>query len=165
MVSGSEGLVVIENFEAWKKSIKELDKGLARELNKGLKSVGHIVASKAADIAESKGLHKTGELVNLLRLPGVGQATTVTKSAVIVKAKAMRPVPATHRNFRDGRGASRYSGKPFNYPSVYEYGKRGAGTGVGPRAFLAPGLAATQGKVMHAMEEVIAETVRKAGFK
>ena len=152
-------LVVVENFGAWKKSIKALDVNLHKELRAGLKEAGHIVGVDAASIAESKFKHNTAKgIAALLRETGaVGiQANTVT-----VTSKAKRKAkPATHPR---RVASSRYRGKDFAYPSVWEYGGRGEGT-TGPKAFLAPGLEKALPAVTEEFGKVIDETIRKAGF-
>ena len=152
-------LVVVENFGAWKKSIKALDVNLHKELRAGLKEAGHIVGVDAASIAESKFKHNTAKgIAALLRESG---AVGIQANSVTVASKAKRPASPGNRPRNGGR--SRYADQPFAYPAVWEYGGRGEGT-TGPKAFLAPGLEKALPAVTEEFGKVLDETIRKAGF-
>ena len=144
----TDQLVVVENFSQWRKAVKELDAGLDKELKAGLKAIGSKVTTKAQAEAGAKGLVKTGELIRKI-------SPSVTQKGVAIVSKAKRPASSGKR------GASRYAGKPFPYPMVYEYGGRG---GSGSRAFLAPAVQKSSQLIMSELEKVIETTASKAGF-
>ena len=148
----TDQLVVVENFTQWRKAVKELDAGLDKELKAGLKSIGSKVTTKAQAEAARKGLVKTGELVRKI-------SPSVTQKGVAIVSKAKRPASSGKR------GPSRYAGKPFPYPAVYEYGGRGKLNTAGPRAFLAPGVQKSSALIRSELEKVIETTASKAGFK
>jgi hypothetical protein len=150
----TDQLVVVENFTQWRKAVKELDAGLDKELKVGLKAIGSKVTTKAQAEAGAKGLLKTGDLIKKI-------APSVTQKGVAIVSKAKRESSPGTRKFRDGRGRSRYAGKPFPYPMVYEYGGRG---GSGSRAFLAPAVQKSSQLIMSELEKVIETTASKAGF-
>lgn len=141
-------LVVVENFTQWRKAVKELDAGLDKELKVGLKAIGSKVTTKAQAEVAAKGLVKTGQLLRKI-------SPSVTQKGVAIVAKAKRPASSGKR------GASRYAGKPFPYPMVYEYGGRG---GSGSRAFLAPAVQKSSELIKSELEKVIESTASKAGF-
>ena len=147
----ADQLVVVENFTQWRKAVKELDAGLDKELKAGLKSIGSKVTTKAQAEAARKGLVKTGELVRKI-------SPSVTQKGVAIVSKAKRPASS-------GKRKSRYAGKPFPYPAVYEYGGRGKLNTAGPRAFLAPGVQKSSALIRSELEKVIETTASKAGFK
>lgn len=95
--------LLLEGFEELARDYKAAGKDAAKEFRNSLKPIGQAVARRAADVAEMKGLHQTGQLVNKLRQAG---AVSVTNKGVTVTAKASR------------------GGYP--YPSIYEYGGRSA---------------------------------------
>jgi hypothetical protein len=144
----ADQLVVVENFTQWRKAVKELDAGLDKELKVGLKAIGSKVTTKAQAEAGAKGLVKTGELMRKI-------SPSVTQKGVAIVSKAKRPASS-------GKRKSRYAGKPFPYPMVYEYGGRG---GSGSRAFLAPAVQKSSELIMSELEKVIETTASKAGFK
>jgi hypothetical protein len=144
----ADQLVVVENFTQWRKAVKELDAGLDKELKAGLKAIGSKVSTKAQAEAASRGLVKTGELVRKI-------SPSVTQKGVAIVSKAKRPASSGKR------GPSRYAGKPFPYPMVYEYGARG---GTGSRAFLAPAVQKSSALIKSELEKVIETTASKAGF-
>jgi len=143
----ADQLVVVENFTQWRKAVKELDAGLDKELKAGLKAIGSKVTTKAQAEAGAKGLVKTGELIRKI-------SPSVTQKGVAIVSKAKRPASS-------GTRKSRYAGKPFPYPMVYEYGGRG---GSGSRAFLAPAVQKSSQLIMSELEKVIETTASKAGF-
>jgi len=144
----TDQLVVVENFTQWRKAVKELDAGLDKELKAGLKAIGSKVTTKAQAEAGAKGLLKTGELIRKI-------SPSVTQKGVAIVSKAKRPASSGKR------GASRYAGKPFPYPMVYEYGGR---RGSGSRAFLAPAVQKSSQLIKSELEKVIETTASKAGF-
>jgi len=143
----TDQLVVVENFTQWRKAVKDLDAGLDKELKAGLKSIGSKVTTKAQAEADAKGLVKTGELIRKI-------SPSVTQKGVAIVSKAKRPAS-------NGKRKSRYAGKPFPYPMVYEYGRRGKSTS---RAFLAPAVQKSSELIMSELEKVIETTASKAGF-
>jgi hypothetical protein len=143
----TDQLVVVENFTQWRKAVKELDAGLDKELKAGLKAIGSKVSTKAQAEAAGRGLVKTGELVRKI-------SPSVTQKGVAIVSKAKRPASS-------GKRKSRYAGKPFPYPMVYEYGGRG---GAGSRAFLAPAVQKSSALIKSELEKVIETTASKAGF-
>jgi hypothetical protein len=144
----ADQLVVVENFTQWRKAVKQLDAGLDKELKAGLKAIGSKVTTKAQAEAGAKGLVKTGELIRKI-------SPSVTQKGVAIVSKAKRPAS-------NGKRKSRYAGKPFPYPMVYEYGGRGKSTS---RAFLAPAVQKSSELIMSELEKVIETTASKAGFK
>ncbi len=132
----AETTIVVENFAAWRKSIKELDTGLDKELKQGLRTVGVKVTTRAKEWARAQGLVASGELVRKI-------APSVTAKGVAIVAKAKRGT--------------------FAYPAVYEYGGRRGGT-TGPRAFLAPAAKASESLIREELGKVMDEVSRKAGF-
>ena len=145
-------VIAFDDYKKVVKGLKLLDTGLDSELKKGLKAVGAKVATKAKAEAERKGLRASGELIRLIK-------PSATNVAVAVVASAKREAS------NGSRGASRYANKPFNYPSVYEFGGRGKLNTAGPRAFLRPGLRKAGPAIQEEMLQVINQTVSKAGFK
>lgn len=143
----TDQLVVVENFTQWRKAVKQLDAGLDKELKAGLKAIGSKVTTKAQAEAGAKGLVKTGELIRKI-------SPSVTQKGVAIVSKAKRPAS-------NGKRKSRYAGKPFPYPMVYEYGGRGKSTS---RAFLAPAVQKSSELIMSELEKVIETTASKAGF-
>ena len=147
----ADQVILFEDFAKVRKGLKLLDVGLQKELDKGLKGVAKQVVTKAQSEATRKGLVKTGELVRKI-------SPSVTQKGVAVVAKAQREAS------NGSRGSSRYAGKAFSYPAVYEYGGRGMVNATGPRAFLRPGLQKAGPKIAQELEHVIKTTVSKAGF-
>lgn len=143
-------LILIEDFAAWRRSVKNLDDGLDKQVKKGLKDIGVKVSDKAKGEVSARGLVKTGEMMRKI-------APTVRAKEVAIVAKAKRP-PSS------GKRGGRYAGKPFPYPMVYEYGGRSSG-GVGPRAFLAPAVEKSLDVIRNELLEVIDDTARAAGWK
>ena len=143
----ADQLVVVENFTQWRRAVKQLDAGLDKELKAGLKAIGSKVTTKAQAEAGAKGLVKTGELIRKI-------SPSVTQKGVAIVSKAKRPAS-------NGKRKSRYAGKPFPYPMVYEYGGRGKSTS---RAFLAPAVQKSSELIMSELEKVIETTASKAGF-
>lgn len=94
------------------KGLKELDKALGKadkrlrkELRARFKDVAGIVATEAKDVAESKGLRKSGDLIKGIRPFSTGARTGVRSSA-------------THGG--------------FNYPQRLEYEQGGLRATLGP---------------------------------
>lgn len=94
------------------KGLKELDKALGKadkrlrkELRTRFKDVAGIVATEAQDVAESKGLRKSGDLIKGIRPFSTGARTGVRSSA-------------THGG--------------FNYPQRLEYEQGGLRATLGP---------------------------------
>lgn len=147
----SDPIILFDDYKKVVKGLKLLDTGLDKELKDGLKAVAKKVVTSAQSEATRKGLVATGELVRQI-------APSVTGTAVAVVAKAKRPASSGGRQ-------SRYAGKPFSYPAVYEFGGRGTVNTAGPRAFLRPGLRKAGPAIQEEMLQVINQTVSKAGFK
>ena len=148
----ADQVILFQDFAKVRKGLKALDSGLDKELRTGLKAVAAKVVTKAQAEATRKGLVDTGELVSRI-------APSVTQRSVDIVAKAKRPAS------NGSRGRSRYAGKPFSYPAVYEYGGRGMVNATGPRAFLAPGVQKSSALIRSELEKVIEITAGKAGFK
>jgi len=132
----AESTVVVENFAGWRKSIKDLDTGLDKELKQGLRTIGVKVTTRAKEWARAQGLVASGDLVRKI-------APSVTQKGVAIVAKAKRGT--------------------FAYPAVYEYGGRG-NLAAGPRAFLTPAVKASEALIRDELGKVIDEVSRKAGF-
>lgn len=147
----SDPIILFDDYKKVVKGLKLLDTGLDSELKKGLKAVAKKVATKAQAEAERKGLRASGELIRLIK-------PSATNVAVAVVASAKRDATS-------GARGSRYAGKPFSYPAVYEFGGRGTVNTAGPRAFLRPGLRKAGPAIQEEMMQVINQTVSKAGFK
>ena len=150
----AESTVVVDNFAAWRKSIVELDTGLDKEMKRGLKTIGVKVSKRAKEWARAQGLRASGELIKRI-------SSSSTANSVAVTSKAQR-LPSD--GSRSKGKPSRYAGKNFLYPAVYEFGGR-AGAGVaGPRAFLTPAVKASEALIRDELGKVIDEVSRKAGF-
>lgn len=107
-----------------------------------MRVIGKKVATQAKAIAGVKGLKRSGELIRKI-------APSVRMDGTTIRAKAAR---------KSGKGS------PFPYPAIYEYGGRGAGT-TGPRAFLEPAVEAMQDDIRREVEQLVDETMRKAGWR
>jgi hypothetical protein len=151
----SNDLIVVNNLALWRKAVKELDTGLDAEVKVGLKSIGTKVATKAGLVAQSKGLRKSGDLIQKIK-------PSVTQKGVAVIEKATRKASPGNRPRNGGR--SRYAGMEFAYPSIYEYGGRVNGGATGPRAFLQPALEGSISMIQQELSKVIEKTASKAGF-
>lgn len=149
----AESTVVVDNFAAWRKSIVELDTGLEKEMKRGLKAIGVGVSTRAKEWALAQGLRASGDLI-----AGISSSSTATGVAITSKAKR-----GPSDGSRSKNNPSRYAGKDFLYPAVYEYGRRGA-RGFGPRAFLAPAAKASESLIRDELVKVMDEVSRKAGF-
>ena len=147
----TDQLVTFTDYAKVRKGLKLIGTGLNKELDKGLKGVANQVVSKGKSEAARKGLVATGELIAKIK-------PSVTQGGVAVIARASRPASS------GSRGPSRYAGKEFSYPAVYEYGGRGMVNATGPRAFLRPGLQKAGPKIAQELEHVIKTTDSKAGF-
>jgi hypothetical protein len=141
-MADSANLVVIENYADFRKKIKALDSGLDSEVKVGMRKIGKQVATQAKAIAGVKGLRDSGELIRKI-------APSVRMDGTTIRAKAMRST---------GKRA------PFPYPAIYEYGGRGGGS-TGPRAFLGPAVEAMQDEIRQEVENIVDETMRKAGWR
>jgi hypothetical protein len=147
----ADQLVTFTDYAKVRKGLQLMGSGLDKELNKGLKGVAKQVVTKGKSEAARKGLSASGDLIRLI-------TPSVTQKGVAVVARAKREAS------NGSRGSSRYAGKPFFYPAVYEYGGRGMVNATGPRAFLRPGLQKAGPKIAQELENVIKSTVSKAGF-
>ena len=105
------GEVVVRGLSSLVRDFNRLDKTLGRDLKRELRAVAAPVAARASAIAEAKGLRDSGNLIR-----SVKPFATVRGAGIRETAKK--------------RG--------YSYPAIYEYGWRGAGDTVGPRAFLLP---------------------------
>lgn len=112
--------IKIEGLKSLQKDLKQAEKDLASELRKTLKGAATTVAEKAKEIAESKGLRDSGDLIASIK--GALQG-----GAGVVKVTADR--------------------NGFAYPSVYEYGRRSAWQSTGVRTFLEPALVAKREQI------------------
>lgn len=147
----SDPIILFDDYKKVVKGLKLLDTGLDKELKDGLKAVAKKVATKAESEAKRKGLNATGALIRSIR-------PSATTAAAFVVAGAKRDATS-------GARGSRYAGKPFSYPAVYEFGGRGTVNTAGPRAFLRPGLRKAGPGIQEEMMQVINQTVSKAGFQ
>lgn len=167
--SGLTGIQV-EGLQRTLRAFGRIQKGLRQELRKELIQIAGVVAAKARDIAEQKGLHDSGSLIERIH-PGMRASYAyITDTAKRKSAK----YPAG-----------------FNYPAIYEYGgsqtrknmagefnvvnrsRQGAalallGAGsqrhVGPRAFLEPALAEREEWVVKAIDAMLGRMTSQAGF-
>lgn len=90
--------VVIEGQRELDRAFATIDRGLQKELRKGLKEAARIVSVEAVSIARRNGLVRTGRLLRGIR-PGA------TSREVYIRSKALNA--------------------GFNYAPVYEYGQGG----------------------------------------
>lgn len=137
----ADSVVVIENFEAWRRAIKQLDAGLDREVKDAFLEIGDKVADDASTIAKAK-----------LRVNPDGDGIVLSKTIkpkvrmkdVVIQARAKR---------KKGKNA------PYAYPAIYEYGSGGA------KAFLAPAVRKNLKFIESEFARAIEETAIKAGFR
>lgn len=145
-------VILIEDYNAWRKAVKALDKNLDKEVKVGLKKIGTKVATKAQKEAEARGFSPSGDLVKKLK-------PSVKMKSLDVIEKAKRP-PAQQPGLRGGKTTR----ADYPYPYVYEYGGRTAGGSRVQRAFLAPAVEASTTIILDGLSDVMTETARKAGF-
>ena len=132
----SAGTVRVDGLRELIRDFKKVEKGLAREIRREIKSIAKIVSVEAQRIAFAKGLWETGELIKMTK-PAVRGAVG------LVRASA--------------------TNKGYAYPFVYEYGGRGAGKS-GPRAWVNPALDNKQREVVEAFEDVLDKVTSRAGL-
>lgn len=157
--------LLLEGFEELARDLRSAGKDASKEFRDSLKPIGQLVARRAADVAQSKGLYSTGQLVGKLRQAG---AVSVTNKGVTVTAKAKRggyPYPTIY----EYGGRANQISKSGKVSAVRKRSKAGAflarSAGIqgalgefgelGPRAFLTPALMQTQGEVMQMTEDWI----------
>jgi hypothetical protein len=123
----------VEGLDGLRRALRKVDRDASRELTKDLKLVGQPVVVLARSIAEEKGLHETGALINRINI-------SVRGGTIYVRDTAKRK----SRKYPSG----------YPYPSVYEFGGRGSDV-LGPRAFVAPAVTEAQPDVLREWEEII----------
>jgi hypothetical protein len=113
-----------------------MDKTARKEFRAKLRDVAKIVVREAQSQAESRGLHKSGELVRKIK-------PSITARSIAIRAAASKK-------------SRKYPGG-FNYPRRYEFEKGGA------RAFLRPALEAKQEEVVKKFDEIFDELAKEWG--
>lgn len=127
MSSPFESTLAVKGLSETTRSLNKIQRGLSKMVTSELKLIAVPVASKAQELAKARGLTgKTGALVRKIK-------PFATGSAVGIRETATRKASSGKRS-----PGSRYAGEPFSYPSVWEFGKRGSDSDVGPRAFMYP---------------------------
>lgn len=135
---GLTGTVAVEGVGDLLRAFGSIDKGLRRELRLELLDVANIAAGKARAIAEQKGLHATGALIDRIHAGARASYAYITDTA---------------------RRASPAYPQGFNYPAVYEYGHGGA------RAFLTPAAITSEDDVISGVESLLDRLTRAAGLQ
>lgn len=106
------------------RSLNKIQRRLGRVVTDELKEVAGPIASKAQEFAVARGLvGPTGNLSRKIKPFATGKAIGIRETAT--------------RKAGSGKRGGRFRGR-FSYPSMYEYGPRGTGESVGPRAFMYP---------------------------
>jgi len=145
-------VILIPEYNAWRRSVKALDKNLDKEVKVGLKKIGVKVATKAQQEAQARGFSASGDLVKKLK-------PSVKMTSLDIIEKAMRP-PAKRPGLRGGKTTR----AEYPYPYIYEYGGGTAGSSRVNRAFLAPAVEASTTVILDGLSDVMTETARMAGF-
>lgn len=120
--------VHVEGIDALTRAFGRVDKGLRREMQKHLRSVGRIVATAAREEAAAKGLHQSGQLIARIN-------PSVRGGSVFVRDTAKKVSP-------------RYPGG-YSYPARYEYEAGGS------RAFMRPALDHRRSEVVAELDRVV----------
>lgn len=139
--------IIVQDYAAFRRKVKDLDKNLDKELKEGLREIGREVSTDAGERARAIGLQRTGALAKKI-------SPSVKMKSVDIVSKAKRP-PADRPGLRGGR----FGGTAYPYPMVYEYGGKGKA-----RPFLAPTVEASEDIIGKQLEEVLNDTARKAGW-
>lgn len=125
MSSPFEGTLAVRGLSETTRSLNKIQRGLGKMVTQELKQIAVPVATKAQELARARGLvGKTGSLVRKIKPFATGSAVGIRETAA--------------RKASSGKRGGRYAGTPFNYPNVWEFGGRGEGENVGPRAFMYP---------------------------
>lgn len=129
--------VNVNGLDELVRAFRKMDRETARAVQRRLREAADVVAEEAKSVAEAQGLHRTGRLVRSIR-PFYSGTTAGVRAG------------ATNRG--------------YPYPARYEYGGRGTGEGVGPRAFLAPALERKRDEVEQRLEQMIDDVADAGGF-
>lgn len=121
--SAGDFTILVENLGPVVRGFRRASKETGKTVRESLKRVVEPVAELARSFAVGQRLVHSGELVGRIR------AFANTNEAGIRETATRAPTSGE-------RGHSRYAGEDFSYPSVYEFGGRGAGEAIGPRAFM-----------------------------
>jgi phage gpG-like protein len=134
--------IQVEGISELNRAFGRLDKRLQRELQAEMRAIAAVVAERAKQIAEEKGLRRSGRLVESIK-PGA------RRGGAVVRETAVRTT---------GKGA------PYKYPGIYEFGGR-AGLGqVGPRAFLKPAVDDTREETVRGVELLLDRLISAEGL-
>lgn len=117
----------VEGLRELDRALGKADKNLRKNLRDHLRDVAGNVATKAREVASSKGLRESGDLIG-----------------------GIRPYALTGR--AGVRSGAAHRG--FAYPSRLEYENRGGGPW-GPRASLNPAVQASKGDIERGIERVL----------
>lgn len=138
--------VIVQDYAAFRRKVKNLDDGLDKELKLALRDIGRQVSTDAGERARSLGLKRTGDLAKKI-------SPSVRMDAVDIVSKAQRPAAK-----RPGLRGGRTTRDSYPYPMVYEYGTRRG------RPFLAPTVEASEDIIAKQLQEALDDTARKAGW-
>ena len=128
-----DGQVGAEGLRDLHRALKRMDRQLGKDLQTKIKGVAQIVADEAKRIAP-RSRRPGRHMADLIRV-GIRGSTGVVRAI------------ATRKSARWPKG--------YRYPYEIEFGGRLGTTDVGPRAFLAPALAAKTDEVVRGMERIL----------
>ncbi len=132
----------VEGIAELSSALGRLDRRLQRELAAEMRQIASAVAATARDIAERKGLRRSGRLIRSIK-PGS------RRGGAVVRVTAVREV---------GKGA------PYKYPGIYEFGGRSGFGKVGPRAFLQPAVDEKRDDTFRAVEDLLDRLISAEGL-
>lgn len=156
---GAEVLGIKELSEALKRLGSSLDKKIGARM---VASAGSVVKKEAKRIAQSKGLKKTGSLINNIAIKreknvpsntvqyniGVRHGRDYGKKKNVVKYLAVG---------RRGRVVTKYKNDPF-YWRFLEFGTKN----ISPRKFIEPALESKRAEAIDAMQKIVEKEILKA---
>jgi len=135
-------MVQVEGIAEFSAALGRIDRRLQQELAAEMRQIASTVASRAREIAEQKGLRRSGLLIRSIK-PGS------RRGGAVVRETAVRTV---------GKGA------PYKYPAIYEFGGRAGFGQVGPRAFLKPAVDEKREETFHAVERLLDRLISSEGL-
>lgn len=131
--------IYVQGLAELNRVFKKVTPDIYKDMRKEMLIAANLVASKAKDIAEAKGLRESGDLIEKIK-PGA------TMRSATVADKALKKSP----KYPSG----------FNYPAVYEYGGRGTGK-TGPRAFLTPAIEESDEEIAALLERMVERVLER----
>lgn len=135
--------IEVHGLVEFRRDFARMDRKLRTEWDRELRTAAQPVKDAARQIAEAKGLHRTGRLIGSIRI-----ATGRRGSVFVRSTPPLRP----SRRARMG------------YAAIYEYGGRARGEALGPRAFLTPALEREREEVVERLSDVLDRITSEGGF-